>query len=141
MTIFTEDEYRYHVDRPSLEEALDRLPVVMRADRLEVKWLGPMVDLGHDQWMGELSNGAWGHLEGCGWQRILAKAGDPRGAGDRIRTAWAKDFGRAARLLAERGSYAGPEGSAHRWASWLAFEMGDIRDIVKARAEAKGWDR
>jgi len=141
MAIFTEDEYRDFYERPGLDKALDRLPVVMRVDRLEVKWLGPLVDLGHDVWMGELANGAWGHLEGCGWQRILAEAGDPMGSSGRVRTAWAKEFGRAARTLAENGSYAGPEGSAHRWASWLAFEMSDIREIVETRAKAKGWDR
>jgi hypothetical protein len=141
MAIFTQDEYRNFYERPSLEEAWDRLPVVMRADRLRVRWLGPLVNLGHDGWMGELANGAWGQLEDCGWQEILAEAGDPMGATGRVRTTWAKAFGRAARTLASNGSYAGPEGCPHRWASWLAFEMGDIRDIVEARAKARGWDR
>ncbi len=138
MPIFSEDEYRDVWSRPDLREALDRLPVLMRADHLEVLWLGPLVDLGHDVWMGDLANAAWGHLEGCGWQRILAEAGDPVAPSGRIRTAWAKAFGRAARALAEAGGYAGPEGSPHRWASWLAFEMADIREIVQARAKARG---
>jgi hypothetical protein len=141
MPIFSDEEYRDFDLRPDLREAQDRLPVVMRVDHLELQWLGPLVDLGHDVWMGELANAAWGHLEGCGWQRILADAGDPLAPSGRVRTTWAKAFGRAARALADAGGWAGPEGSPHRWASWLAFEMSDIRDIVKARAEAKGWDR
>lgn len=141
MAVFTDEEYNDFDLRPDLDEALDRLPVVMRVDRLELRWLGPLVNLGHDVWMGELAGAAWGYLEHCGWQEILAEAGDPMGSGGRIRTAWAKEFGRATRALAEAGSYAGPEGSANRWASWLAFEMGDIREIVEARAKAKGWDR
>ncbi len=141
MPIFTEEEYHDHWQRPDLREALDRLPVVMRADRLELQWLGPMVNLGHDVWMGELANAAWGHLEGCGWQRILADAGPVLAPSGRVRTAWAKAFGRAARALADAGGWAGPEGSPHRWASWLAFEMSELRDVVEARAVAKGWDR
>lgn len=141
MPIFTEDEYRHRRARPNLEEAWDRLPVVLQADQLEVRWLGPLVELGHDVWMAELSAAAWGPLEDCGWQDILAEAGDPRDDDGGIRPAWAEAFGRAARALAEAGGYAGPESCADRWASWLAFEMGDIRELVEARAAQRGWDR
>ncbi len=141
MAVFRDEEYADFHERPGLDQALDRLPVVMRIDKLRVQWLGPLVNLGHDVWMGELAGAAWGYLEDCGWQEILAEAGDPMGSGDRIRTSWAKAFGQAARALASAGSYAGPEGCANRWASWLAFEMGDIREIVEARAKARGCDR
>jgi hypothetical protein len=139
--IFTETEYRDHHRRPELREALERLPVVMRADHLEIRWLGPLVNLGHDHWVGELSNAAWGYLEDSGWQRMLAGAGPVLTPSGRVRPAWARAFGRAARALADAGGWAGPEGSPHHWASWLAFEMSEIHEVIRARATARGWNR
>jgi hypothetical protein len=140
MAIFDMDEYENLAQRPDFDEAWDRLPVIRRIDGLRVRWLGPLVDLGHAGWIGELTAAAYGYLEDCGWSERLPEGSmvDARG---RTRPAWAKVFAAAARDLAFEGSQAGPEGHDDRWASWLAFELAESHGVLRAVAEEKGWDR
>ena len=63
MPIFQQSEYTDFSCRPGLDEAWERLPVVATFDGLGARWLGPLVDLGHEVWLGDLSQGAWGYLE------------------------------------------------------------------------------
>ncbi len=140
MAIFEDEEYEGSEQHLSLDEAWDRLPVIRRVDGLRVRWLGPLVDLGHGGWIGALSAAAYGYLEDCGWSERLPEGQMLDGRG-RTRRAWASAFGEAARDLAFEGSHAGPEGHADRWASWLAFELAESHDVLREVALMKGWDR
>ena len=139
MPVFSQSEYRDFQHRPTLEEAWKRLPVVADFDGLGARWLGPLVDLGHDVWLGDLSQAGWGFLEGCGWTELLPESpmlddnGEPRDV-------WKKNLAAAARLLAERGLYSGPEGDPERWLSWLCVELSEPRSYVEGLARAKGCD-
>ncbi len=140
MPVFTQDEYADFDARPTLDEAWDRLPVVCRVGGFGVRWLGPLVELGHDQWMGDLSEAAYGYLEGCGWREALSEGGEVLDSDGKLEQPWSTAFGAAARRLASQGEYSGPESDPERWASWLVFELAGIHGYVKARAEEKGWD-
>ena len=139
MPIFTDDEYRKLAQRPGLEEAWQRLPVVATVDEVDLRWIGPLVDLGHDQWLGDLAQAAWGYLEDCGWHAALAEGGEMLDDDGAIRSEWASAFGRAARRIAEAGTRSGPENDLGRWGSWIAAEMSAPRAYVQGIAEAKGW--
>ena len=141
MPIFKQREYDDFDARPSFDKAWDRLPIVRRIAGLRVRWLGPLVDLGHDRWIGELSDAAWGTLEGCGWQRAIDGAGEMVDRRGRVRAKWAAAFRDAVERLAEEGGYAGPEGDEDRWASWVCFEMAEPRAVIQATAVKRGWDR
>jgi hypothetical protein len=141
MPLFTDREYTEVEHLPSFEQAWDRLPVVLTIGGLGVRWVGPLVQLGHDRWLGDLSEAAYGYLLDCGWQEPLDEAGAPLDAEGRLRPAWALAFGEAARCLAFEGERAGPESDPERWAAWLAFELGGVHGLVRKRAEAEGWDR
>jgi hypothetical protein len=139
MPIFRKREYAD--DPPSFNEAWDRLPVVRRIGGLRVRWLGPLVDLGHDRWMGELSGAAWGFGESCGWQAALERGGAMLTPGGRVRPQWAAAFRDAVQRLADMGGYSGPEGDEDRWASWLCYEMAEPRAVIQASAAKRGWER
>ena len=141
MPVFTETEYRNHAKRPELHEAWERLPVVVTIEGVKVRWVGPLVDLGHDVWLGDLSNAAWGYLECCGWASVLREAGSMLNGDGEIRDEWATAFGRAARRLADEGSCAGPVSDPNRWGSWIAFAMSEPHRYVKALSERNGWER
>jgi len=138
MPIFTESEYRDFDQRPSLDEAWSRLPVLCRIDGLAIRWVGPLVDLGLDPWLADMAEGAWGHLEDCGWQEILEGSSDVLAADGSFHPAWARAFGEAARTLAEAGEYAGPESDPEAWAAWLCFELAKPRAVIERLAEEQG---
>lgn len=89
MPIFKQREYDDFDARPSFDKAWGRLPIVRRIAGLRVRWLGPLVNLGHDRWIGELSGAAWGTLEGCGWQAAMDGAGEMVDKRGRVRPKWA----------------------------------------------------
>lgn len=127
-------------ERPCFDEAWERLPVVDRIGGLPVRWVGPLVDIGHDRWLGELAEAAWGHLDGdTRWTGLLEEAGemlDPETR--RIRPAFARAFAGAVDALAWAGTHAGPTGDPEHWAAWLAWEWAAVHERVKARAERRG---
>ena len=139
MSLFTDDEYRKFSMRPALDEAWERLPIITTVNGVGLRWIGPLVDLGHDQWLGELAQAAWGYLEDCGWHEALAEGGDMLDGDGSIRTEWSSAFGRAARSIAEAGACSGPENDLDRWGSWIAAEMSAPRAYVEGIAETKGW--
>ncbi len=141
MPLFADPEYTEPGCLPSLEQAWDRLPVVLTIGGIGVRWVGPLVRLGHDRWLGDLSEAAYGYLEDSGWRELLAEAGAPLDGAGRLRSAWAFAFGEAARCLALEGERAGPESSPERWAAWLAFESAGVHGLVKDMAEAARWER
>jgi hypothetical protein len=141
MPLFTELEYTELEHFPSLDQAWARLPVVMNIGGIGVRWAGPLVRLGHDRWLGDLAEAAYGYLEGCGWRESLSGAGLPLDGEGRLRPSWAAAFGEAARCLASEGERAGPESDPERWAAWLAFELAGVHGLIEARADAQGWDR
>lgn len=141
MPIFTQDEYDDSNARPSLDEAWRRLPVVRRVAGLRVRWLGPLVDLGHERWIGDLSQAAWGYLEGCGWQRAMEDAGPMLDGRGRVRARWAAGLTDAVERLAAEGERTGPEGDRDRWASWVCLEMAEPSAVIQAAAIKRGWDR
>jgi hypothetical protein len=141
MPLFTVEEYEDFGSRPGMDEAWDRLPIVKRIGGIGLRWLGPLVELGHDRWMGDLADAAYGHLESCGWQHALDQGGAMLDARGRVRPQWAAAFCDAATRLAEGGSYAGPEGDASRWAAWMAFEFSEPHQWLSAAAAKRGWDR
>ncbi len=141
MPLFTDLEYTEPEQLPSFDQAWDRLPVALTIGGLGVRWVGPLVQLGYDRWLGDLSEAAYGYLQDCGWREPLDEAGAPLDPEGRLRPAWALAFAEAARCLALEGERAGPESDPERWAAWLAFELGGVHGLVKRRAEAEGWDR
>ena len=141
MPIFTREEYENPGERPSLDEAWDRLPVLRSWDGIHVRWLGPLVELGHDGWLEDLAQGAWGYIEGCGWVSEVEDGGPMLDAKGRIRRAWMRAFGRAVRLLAEAGRYAGPESDPDRWGSWVAFSLTAPRAEVERTARLRHAER
>ena len=138
--IFTDDEYEDFDQRPDLNAAWDRLPVVRRIAGFGVRYLGPLVDLGLDTWLGEMSQGAYGYLEDSGWMNALPEGPMLDGAG-RVRTSWSRSFKVAVDRLAEAGTNAGPESDPDRWASWLCFELAEPCEVLGAQAKFRGWDR
>ncbi len=138
--IFTDDEYEDFDQRPDLNAAWDRLPVVRRIAGFKVRYLGPLVDLGLDPWLGEMSGGAYGYLEDSGWMDALPEAPMLDAAG-RVRTSWSRSFKVAVDRLAEAGTNAGPESDPDRWASWLCFELAEPNEVIGAQAKLRGWDR
>ena len=138
--IFSDDEYDDFDQRPDLDTAWVRLPVVRRIAGFEVRYLGPLVDLGLDTWLGEMSQGAYGYLEGSGWMNDLPE-GPMLDTAGRVRTAWSGRFKIAVTRLADAGANAGPESDPDRWASWLCFELSEPREVIGAKAKLRGWDR
>ena len=140
MPIFSDAEYDDFDLRPDFETAWGRLPVVATIGGIRVRWLGPLVDLGHAVWLSDMSAGAYGYLEDSGWSELLPE-GPVTGPSGGIRRTWANGFAAAVERLAEAGSAAGPESDPQRWASWLAFELADLHTVVRARAAAKDAER
>ncbi|MBN1335802.1 MAG: hypothetical protein JXB39_07555 [Deltaproteobacteria bacterium] len=138
MPIFTLEEYARPGQRPSFEEAWDRLPVLRTWDGIRVRWLGPLVDLAHDVWLEDMAQAAWGYLEGCGWVTEYEEGGPMLDAKGRVRKAWMRAFGRAVRILADAGRDAGPESDPDRWGSWLAFSLTEPRAVVERAARLRG---
>lgn len=120
----------------ALDRAYHRLPTA-QITGLNARWVGPLVDQGFDTWLGELSEAAYGHLEVCGWQEALEEAPPMHRDSGRIDRAWVAAVQEAARRLADEGGYAGPEGSAERWASWLVFELSEPHTWVRDRIEKR----
>jgi hypothetical protein len=118
MPVFTDEEIHDHDKRPTLSEALSRLPVLLTVDGLRIRDLDPLVDVGHDAWLEELEQGAWLAREEWGWDELLDD-GDLLDGEGRIRPVWAEGFGRAVRSLASYCESAGPESDPHLWASWV----------------------
>jgi hypothetical protein len=141
MPVFTPEEYANPDARPTFEEAWERLPVVRRWGGYRVRWIGPLVDLGLDGWIEDMAAAAWGYIEGCGWTTEMDGAGDVLDRRGRVRRGWAAAFGRATRLLAQAGSYAGPESDADRWASWIAYSFREPAAELRRAALRRGWDR
>ena len=104
-----------------------------RVDGLGLRWLAPLVEVGSTR-MGDMEAAAYGHLEDCAWSQVL-EDGPMLGESGRIRSAWAKGFGAAARRLAEAGLYAGPESDPELWASWLAWHLSEPHEWLKSKAE------
>lgn len=119
---------------PSFEDAYEALPVVFLLDGAPVRWLGPLVDAGHDGWMGDLSAAAYGTLEECGWMDAAA-SGPAFLEGGRLCRTWSEALADAAGSLAAEGSYSGPEGSVERWASWLVFHWSALHRLARPMAE------
>ena len=118
----------------SLREAWSRLPVLFKIEENSVRWIGPLVDIGHEQWLSDMSEAAWGYLECCGWAELLPDEPFlmPRGG---ISKAWKEGLHAAANRLAIEGGYAGPESDAEYWLSWLCFAIGEPNDYVRGLAE------
>lgn len=98
-------------------EAFHALPVLADLGSKPVRWLGDLVDGGHEIFLEELMHGACGYLE---WDWVPPKVEflsmDGGVSGWWIRAAW-----RAAEQLARVGSEAGPNGDAEVWFSWLVY--------------------
>lgn len=141
MPLFTDLEYTEVEHLPSFDEAWDRLPVVLTIGEIGVRWLGPLVELGYDRWMGDLSEAAYGYLVDCGWRGPLDDAGRPLDDDGRLRPAWGTAFSEAVQCLTLEGERAGPESDPERWAAWLAFELAGVHGLVRLLAEAEGWER
>lgn len=137
MPVFTTEEYESRRERPSFEEAYDRLPVIARWDGLRVRWIGPLIDLGYEEWADELGTAAWGVLEDCGWMQRFDECGPLLSPCGKVRRTWTKAFGQAARRLAEEGAYSGFEGDPERVASWLGANLAACADYLQARAAAR----
>ena len=119
----------------SFERTWRALPVVFLMDGQRVRWLAPLVDAGHDGWMGELSAGAYGILEDCGWMDLAPSVRATVEQG-RLCPEWSDALSVAAALLASAGSYSGPESSETRWASWLVFEWSELHRLAQTLAES-----
>ncbi len=119
----------------SLQEAWSRLPVLFYIEGDSVRWLGPLVDIGHEQWLSDMSEAAWGYLECCGWAELLPDEPFLKPGGV-ISTAWREGLHAAAHRLAIEGCHAGPESNPEYWLSWICFAIGETHDYVRGLAEA-----
>lgn len=126
-------------ERPRFDEAWERLPVVDRIGGLPIRWVGPLVSIGHDRWLGDLAEAAWGHLDGAtGWTERLEEAGEMLDPDTRrLRPEFARAFADAVDTLAWAGTQAGPTGDPEHWAAWLAWEWAPVHDRVARRAERR----
>jgi hypothetical protein len=111
-------------------EAWTCLPVVLDIKGLSVRWLGPLVDIGHDRWLGSMSQAAWGHLEDCGWADLLPNEGFLRAG--KVAPAWVEGLFSAAVSLSLAGVRAGPECDPEIWVSWLCFEISEPHRYLRA---------
>ncbi|MDP6933398.1 MAG: hypothetical protein QGG40_10810 [Myxococcota bacterium] len=118
----------------TFREAWRRLPVQLEIRGLGVRWLGPLVDVGHEAWLDDMSQAAWGYLEFCGWAELLPDEPFlvPRGE---VSPGWIDGLWAAAERLARQGSGAGPEGDMERWLSWVCFAISEPRAHVRRLAE------
>lgn len=138
MPLFSADDYDCS---PAFEECWSRLPIIRRIGGWEVRWLAPLVDLGYESWIGDMSEGAWGYLEDCGWQAAMTGCGPMLDKRGRLKPKWVSAFCDAVVRLKDAGEYAGPEGDGDRWASWLCFKLSEPHGILAAKAKKRGWDR
>ncbi len=136
--LFTDEEYDDWDARPTLREAWDRLPVVRTIAGFKIRWLGPLVELGYDEWLEDIATEAWEHLEHTGWADLLPEGPllDRRG---RVRADWSRAFKRAVdRLVA--AAFMSLETDPDRWASWGCYTLHEPNRLLRAEAERRGWD-
>jgi len=118
----------------SVFEKLDRdwasLPVLATIDGLGLRWAGPLVDRGHEMWLSDMGQAAWGYLEGCGWSEMMPEGGALNADGH-LKKEWGVQLAKVARTLAEEGTHAGPESDPERWLAWLCVEMSEPRQLVR----------
>jgi len=120
----------------SLQEACERLPVVLTLNGLPVRDLSVLVVQGYGADIGLMSQAAWGYLEDCDWQEALEGAGSLLGERGEVRLAYARAFTRAAGRLAEAGRHAGPESDLGLWAAWLGFTMAETALFIRVATQA-----
>jgi hypothetical protein len=143
--LFGEEEYSDWEARPDLNEAWRRLPIVRLLGGFKIRYLGPLIDLGHDVWLSDLSTAAYGYLLQPDWYYrpwtefipegpLLYPTGHPR-------SEWSRDFRQAVEHLVRAAEVAGPEPDPERWASWLCFELHEPNKLIRAEAERRGWGR
>ena len=142
--LFTDAEYSDWERRPCLDEAWERLPVVRKIAGFEIRYIGPLIELGYDEWMGDLSAGAYGHLLQPvywypPWTRFIPEVPMLDRTG-RVRADWSRGFRRAVEHLVRAAEEAGEETNPDRWASWLCFELHEPGALIRAEAERRGWD-
>ena len=139
--LFTDAEYSDWELRPGLDEAWERLPVVRKIAGFKIRYLGPLIDLGYDGWLEEVSTAADGYF---GWDRLLPEGPmlDSRG---RIRADWSRAFKSAVgKLVWEAqldGQLEGPIWGPDDWATWLCHTLHKPKKLIRAKAERSGWDR
>ncbi len=118
----------------SFFEKLDRdwaaLPVLATIDGLGLRWAGPLLDQGHEMWLSDMGQAAWGYLEGCGWSDLMPE-GRALDADGHLKKEWGLQLAKVARRLAEEGTHAGPESDPERWLAWLCVEMSEPRQWVR----------
>lgn len=142
--LFTKKEYSGWEARPGLDEAWERLPVVRKIAGFGIRYLGPLIELGFDEWMSDLSSGAYGHLLQPvywypPWTRFIPR-GPMLDRTGRIRADWSRGFRRAVEHLVRAAEEAGEETDPERWASWLCFELHESKGLIRTMAERRGWD-
>ena len=140
MPLFTDDEYTDLDRRPGLDEAWKRLPPILHLDGIGVRWVGPLLELGHHFWLGRMNNLGRPVMNYGGWHILATAKPFFDNKGDAHPHA-AKVFGRVVRRLTQSGEVAGPTGVAEHWAAWLAFQWVPLHRVVRALAERRGYDR
>ena len=122
-------------DPRALDKQWNQLPAA-GIPGLKARWVGPLVDRGFDTWLCDMSQGAYGHLEDCGWLDAIQSAPPMLDEQGKVQPGWVNAIRQAAESLAEAGRYSGPDGAVERWASWLLFELSAPHDWVKSRVAA-----
>ncbi len=107
----------------SFIEAYERLPVAFEVQDLAARWIGPVIDIGHEQWISDMGQAGWGYLEGCGWSDLLPSDEEMLTSTGKLSKVWEKGLYAAACRLAERARYSGPESDPSVWLSWICFAM------------------
>ena len=121
-------------DFRALATTWSKLP---RVPELQARWIGPLVETPFVEWISDMSEGAYGYIEDCGWLDAVGDMGDMLDSTGALRPEWVADFRAAATLLAEAGRDSGPESSEERWRSWLIWELADPHDWVRQRYGAE----
>ena len=125
--------------RIEVHAAWQRLPPLGVIQATPVLWIGPLIDVGHDMLLSDMSSAAYGYL-GEHWRQSIPDSDVPffEGTDGTVHPEWATGLAQAMDYLAEEGIRAGPESKKAHWLAWLCFELSVPHDAVRSLAERFG---
>jgi hypothetical protein len=122
---------RLHRYEDDFSIAWSRMPVVHTFNGLDVRWVGPLLQIPSGQRWADMCEAGWGYLKTCGWQDLLPDEPLLTRAGQ-VSPAWRDGLYSAAHLLAVEGKACGIENDPERWLSWLCWTNRSTRQHLAA---------
>ncbi len=117
-----------------LKKVWSTLPLVIQWREMDLRWLPPLMELGFQPLLEEMSTEAWGRLSHIGWEDRLPEAEMLNGLGE-ILEPWMEELLVAATLLSEEGARTGPTGGLELWFSWLLMSLSEPAGHIRACLE------